>query len=296
MERLDANIRTADSTLEQAPKVFNAHRTRNRGKRYLPWTLSRTNFVTGPARPPRIGVAKALTTAPTAPGTSSTMPSTSLAITLSLALFPFAASFFNASTFCAASCCISCGAAPTVSVSGRKTWSSCALEISVPTILSRPTMSPPTVKLPPLMFTPPLCPLAFFSSLISGSFLIAVPIYAPSQSKTWRSSPLSPGPFRRVPAAFCSSPPLSQLCAHHCGIGAFDLLVNPQGSFGERYGLGALAELVTGQAHVPKRARFAVPVPDCARDLEGQVVVLNGAAGLAQSVVGIAQVAQHGPF
>src|SRR3989442_15730769 len=79
-------------------------------------------------------------------------------------------------------------------------------------------------------------------------------------------------------------------------MGAFDLLVNPQGSFGERYGLGALAELVTGQAHVPKRARFAVPVPDCARDLEGQVVVLNGAAGLAQSVVGIAQVAQHGPF
>src|SRR2546425_5720035 len=88
---------------------------------------------------------------------------------------------------------------------GRKTWSSCALEISVPTILSRPAMSPPTVTLPPRMLTPPLCPLALFSSLISASFLIAVPTYALPQSETRRSSHLPPGALRRVPAAFCSS-------------------------------------------------------------------------------------------
>src|SRR5262245_46345626 len=43
---------------------------------YLPRSLSSTKLVTGPAMPPRIGVPKALTTAPTAPGTSFTSPST----------------------------------------------------------------------------------------------------------------------------------------------------------------------------------------------------------------------------
>src|SRR3989442_953024 len=157
-------------------------------------------------------------------------------------------------------------------------------------------MSPPTVTLPPLMLTPPLCPLAFFSSLISASFLIALPIYAPSQTKTRRLSHLPPATFRRVPAAFYSSPPLSQLCLCICGIGAFDLLKNLQGSLSERYGLGAFAELVMGLAHVPERVRFAVAVADLARDLQVLFVVLNGAAVLAQSVIAKAQVAQHVAF
>jgi hypothetical protein len=59
----------------------------------------RTNLVTGPATPLRIGVPKVLTTALTADGTSATSPFTSLAIMVSSALSPLATSFFRSSNF-----------------------------------------------------------------------------------------------------------------------------------------------------------------------------------------------------
>ena len=78
-------------------------RAQLRPNAYLDLSLSSTKPVVGPAIPPRIGVAKALTTALVAPGTSPTSPSTSLAITPSLASLPLTASCFSAASFASAS-------------------------------------------------------------------------------------------------------------------------------------------------------------------------------------------------
>ena len=102
-------------------------------------------------------MAKALTTALVAPGTNPTSPSTSLAITLSLASSPLAASCFSAPNFASASLLTSAGAAPIASISGRSAPSSAPAE-RTPTFLSRPTMSPCTLPTRPEMLTPPLWP------------------------------------------------------------------------------------------------------------------------------------------
>jgi hypothetical protein len=61
-----------------------------------PWPSSaRTNLVTGPATPLRIGVANALTMALTADGASPTSPFTRLAKVVSSVVSPLAASFFG---------------------------------------------------------------------------------------------------------------------------------------------------------------------------------------------------------
>ncbi len=63
------------------------------------------------------------------------------------------------------------------------------------------------------------------------------------------------------------SPPLGQLLSNHFDTGVFDLLENLERSLGVRDGFGTVAELVEGQAHVPERVAFAVPVAGFARDL-----------------------------
>jgi hypothetical protein len=72
-----------------------------------------------------------------------------------LASLPLAASCFSANIFASGSVRFSAGAALIASSSGFSAASSAAVE-EAPTILSRPTMSPPTEPTVPEILTPPV--------------------------------------------------------------------------------------------------------------------------------------------
>src|SRR5208282_5277005 len=65
----------------------------------------------------------------------------------------------------------------------------------------------------------------------------------------------------------------------------FNLLLDLQRGFRELDGLLTIAETCERQAHVPQCPAFAVPVADLARNLQLPLVVLDGAAVLAQRVI-----------
>src|SRR5262249_25891317 len=90
--------------------------------------------------------------------------------------------------------------------------------------------------------------------------------------------------------------PRFQLLAHLCGVGVFDLLANLKRRFSTSDGLRAITEFVQCEGRIPQRISFASAVTDLTSDGKMLLIELNRAPGLAQRIVGIAQVAERSAF
>src|SRR5215218_641242 len=91
----------------------------------------------------------------------------------------------------------------------------------------------------------------------------------------------------------CLLAPGGKLRAHCRGAGIFDPLFNDECLFGVLDGSSTLTELVQRQTHIIQRIAFASAIANLPSDSQALFKELDGAAGLAQEGVGIAQVAER---